>query len=86
MENIIASGYIKVYESDQLQGLYIIKLKRGICMLETNEHNFSEEEKSHIYLKTESKGDDIRKEIKSNAIRIISVQSKALKGHAEKLK
>ena len=29
-------------------------------MLENNEHNFSEENKAHIDLKTETKGDDIR--------------------------
>ena len=39
-----------------------------------------------IDLKTETKGDDIRKEIKDNAIRITSVQSMALKSHSEKLK
>ena len=53
-------------------------------MLETNEKNFSEERKSHIYLKTETKGYDIREKIKDNEIRMISVQSKALKGHAAK--
>ena len=42
LENIIASQDIKVDEAYQLRGLYIIKLKRGIFMLETNEHNFSE--------------------------------------------
>ena len=51
-------------------------------MLETNVNNFSEEKKTHIYSKTETKGDDIREEIKNNAIRIISIQIKALKGHA----
>ena len=55
-------------------------------MLETNVHKFLEGNKSHVYLKTESKVDDIRKEIKDNTIRMISVQSKAFKGHAEKLK
>ena len=44
------------------------------------------ENKSHVYLKTETKGDDIREEIKDNTITMISVQSKALKVHAEKLK
>ena len=39
-----------------------------------------------MYLKTETKGDDIREEIKYNTIRTISVQRKALKGYAEKLK
>ena len=55
-------------------------------MLETNVNKFPEENKYHIYFKTETKRDDIRKEIKDNAIRTISVKSKALKGHAEKLK
>ena len=36
LENIIASGDIKVDEAAQLQELYIIKPKRDICMLETN--------------------------------------------------
>ena len=40
LENIIESVYIKVDEADQLQELYIIKLKRDICMLETNEITF----------------------------------------------
>ena len=43
LENIITSQEIKLDETDQLRGLYIIKLKRGICMFDTNEHNFSEE-------------------------------------------
>ena len=30
LENIIASGEIKVHEADQLRGLCVIKLKRGI--------------------------------------------------------
>ena len=42
LENIIASGEIRVDEAYQLCGLYIIKLKCGICMLETNVNNFSE--------------------------------------------
>ena len=42
LENIIVQREIKVDESDQLQKLYIIKLKRDICMLETNVNNFSE--------------------------------------------
>ena len=84
--NIISSRDIKVDEADQLRGLYIIKPKRGICMLKTNEHNFSDFKKAHIYFKKETKGGDNREEIKENAIRIISFQSKALKGHAEKLK
>ena len=36
LENNIASEEINLYEADQLQELYIIKFKRGICMLETN--------------------------------------------------
>ena len=44
--DIIASVEIQVDEADQSRGLYIIKLKRGICMLETNKKNFSEEENS----------------------------------------
>ena len=86
LENIIASGEIKVDEAAQLREVYIIKLKRDICMLETNVNNFSEENKAHVNLQTETKGDEIREEIDDNAIRIISVQSKALKGHAAKLK
>ena len=42
--------------------------------------------KAHVDLKIETKGYDIREKIKDNTIRIISVQSKALKGHAENLK
>ena len=42
LEDIISSVENKVYEADQLQGLYIIKFKRGICVLETNVNNFSE--------------------------------------------
>ena len=64
----------------------MIKLKHGIFMLENNENNFPEEDKDQVYLKTETKGDDIREEIKNNATRIISVQIKSLKGHTEKLK
>ena len=82
---MIESGEIKVDEADHLQELYIIKLKDGICMLETNVNNISEENKSHADLKIETKGHDIRKEIKYNSIRIISVQSKSVKGHAEKM-
>ena len=52
LENIIVSGEIKVDEDDQLQELYIIKLKHGICMLETDVNNNSEEKKDHVYLKT----------------------------------
>ena len=50
-------------------------------MLETNLNNFPGG-KYHIYLKTETKGDDTIKEVKDNGILIISVQSKALKRHA----
>ena len=42
LENIIALREIKVDEADQLQKLYIITFKRDICMLETNQTNFSE--------------------------------------------
>ena len=42
LEKIIAWQEIKVNVSDQLQNLYIIKLKRDICMLETNVKNISE--------------------------------------------
>ena len=42
LENIIASGEIKVDEAAQLWELYIIKLKRDILMLENNVNNFSE--------------------------------------------
>ena len=55
-------------------------------MLEINVNDFLEESKSHIYLKTEIKGYYIREETKDNTIRIIYDQSKALKGHVEKLK
>ena len=40
LENIISSGDIKVNGADQLRGLYIIKLKRDICMLETSGKTF----------------------------------------------
>ena len=40
-----ASRYIKVDEYDPLRGLYIIKLKRDIYMLDTNYHIFSEGKK-----------------------------------------
>ena len=55
-------------------------------MLDITINNFSHENKSHADLKTETKGDDIRKEIKDNTIRIISSQRKELKGNVEKLK
>ena len=45
-------------------------------MLETNVNIFSEENRSTVYLKTETKGDDIREEIEDKAIRIISVHIK----------
>ena len=56
----------------------------GICMLKTNVNIFSEENKAHVDFK-KKEVNDIKEEIKDNAIRIISVQSKSLKGHAEKL-
>ena len=59
-ENIIASVEIKVDEAAKLQELYVIKLKHVICMLETNVNKYSEVNKSHVDLKTETKGDDIR--------------------------
>ena len=86
LENIFVSREIRVDKADHLRGLYIIKLKRGICMLETNENNFSKENKAHIDLKTETEGYDIREEIEDNAIRMISVQRKALEVHAAKFK
>ena len=52
LKNIIASVEIKVYEAAQLWELYIIKLKRGICMLETNVKSFSEGNKDKVELKT----------------------------------
>ena len=51
-------------------------------MLEPNINNFPEDNKSLVYLKTETKGDYIRNEIEDNTIRIIYFQSNALKGHA----
>ena len=39
-------------------------------MLETNVINFSYENKAHVDLKRETKGDDIREEIEDNVIRI----------------
>ena len=59
LEDIIASVEIKVYESAQLQELYIIKLKRNIFMFETNVNNFLGGNRAHIYLKTETKRDYI---------------------------
>ena len=55
LENIIAPGKIKVDEAAQLHKLYINKLKRGICMLDTNVNKFSEEKKAHVYLKQKAK-------------------------------
>ena len=52
---------MKVYESARLQKLYIIKLKRDICILDTNEKHIPEEKKYHVYLKIETKRDDTRK-------------------------
>ena len=48
LENIISSGEMKVHEADQLRVLYIIKLKPGIWILDTNKKHFSEENKAHI--------------------------------------
>ena len=42
--------------------------------------------KSSRRIKTETKGDDIREEIEDNTMRIISVQSKAFKGHISTFK
>ena len=53
-------------------------------MVDNNVNNFLEENKSHVYLKIETEGDDIREEIEDNAIRIISFQRKSLKVHAKK--
>ena len=55
-------------------------------MLNTHVNNFSEVGEAHVYLKTETKGYNIKEAIENNAIRIISVQSKALKVHTAKLK
>ena len=73
LENIIATRQIKLYEADQLQKLYIIKLKRDICMLETNVKKFLDENKSHIDLRIEINGDNIREEMEDKTIRMISV-------------
>ena len=40
LENIIESGEIKVDKAAKLRELYMIQLKCGICMLETNVNNF----------------------------------------------
>ena len=63
---LIASGEIKVDEAAQLQELYIIKLKRDICMLETNVKNFPDENKATVYLKQNPK--EIISENKSKII------------------
>ena len=42
-------------------------------MLKTNVNNFSEGKRAQLYLKTGTKGYDIRYEIEDDAIRIISV-------------
>ena len=52
-------------------------------MLETNINIFSEENKSHVELKIETKRYYTREEIKENIIRKIYVQSNALRVHAE---
>ena len=52
LEDNNASGDIKVDEYDQLQELYIIKLKRVICILDINENKFPEGKKSHVGFKT----------------------------------
>ena len=54
-------------------------------MLEINVNNSSEENRAHVDLNLETKEDYTIVEIRDNAIRIIYVQSKALKGHAETL-
>ena len=46
-ENIIASEEINKDEASQLRKLYIIKLKRDMCMLETKIKNFSDGKKLH---------------------------------------
>ena len=43
LKNIISLVEIKVNEDSQLRELYIIKLKRDICMLDTNIKDFPEE-------------------------------------------
>ena len=77
---------IRVNEATQLRELYIIKLERDIFMLKPNVKNLIELKKDHVDLKLETKGDEIREQIEDNSIRTIFVQSKALKGHAAKLK
>ena len=84
--NIITPGDIKVYESNQLRWQYIIKLKRGICILEMNENNFSQKKNITQTLKQTPKETISEKQIEDNTIRIIYFQIKELKGHAEQLK
>ena len=45
-----------------------------ICMLDINVNIF-QRKKSHVDLKTEIKGNDIRKEIEDNSIRITSIKN-----------
>ena len=59
--DIIASVEIQVDEADQSRGLYIIKLKRYIFMLETDMNKLSERQIYHLDLKKETEGYDIRK-------------------------
>ena len=54
-------------------------------MLETNINKISKENKAQVDLKTETKGDYIKEDIKYNEIRIIYFQIKALKAQ-KKLK
>ena len=51
-------------------------------MLDTNVNKISQEVKYHVDFKTETKEDYIRETIEDNAIKRISLQNKALKGHA----
>ena len=55
LENIIASGDIKLDEAAQLWELYIIIFKRDICTLKTNLNNISEENKANVDLKQKPK-------------------------------
>ena len=52
-------------------------------MLGNHANNFSEGVKFHIDFETETKGDDIREEIKDNSIIIVSYQINTLKCHAQ---
>ena len=85
MKNIISSVEIKVDEAAELRELYIIKVKRDIFMLENNVQKNLYENKTHVELKEETKLYNIREEVEDNAIRIIAVHGKTLKGHASKL-